>query len=408
MTQKRVIAAVAIAVVVVVGIILYLLLSEPKPRNLEDEWMRSVKDPTMQQVGEDGKMMLVVDDDPQSVLNYYVQWSQYPPNSRPLSADDVDKLQPYSLNTVPLPVVNTMPSDCITNDNGEVSCKNPATFLPIQCKMEADKIITIGTGDFSIRLFCVDEGNKRVKIESLTAKMFNDTATGQEIPSKFPPIHIGDDGSGGDATSGDLIYTITVRPTKTDWGNMFVEAKFKVGGKETDQRFTWYNTPHVIAEFQGKPTDRMKDGSLVVDVPVQIHKAGYYTFAANLQEKNDPQRFLATATFEGKLSVGRQVVPLRFFGKILRDQNVDGPYIVREIRGQRDNSGVTPDMVEKSFETGETLTTDSTEPFLEFMSIAPNYETESYDAKMFSKEEWTSDERKNRINYLEQRLKEQG
>ncbi|MBW7857924.1 MAG: hypothetical protein H3C43_06485 [Leptonema sp. (in: Bacteria)] len=351
--------------------------------------------------------MMVVNEDPRETLNRYVQWAQYPPDSRPLFGWQKDLIEPYNIPNMPLPIVDTPARGCTTNDDGMPVCKEPATFLSMKCDMNADQAVSVGTGDFHVKLFCVNEQQERLKIENIRTKIYR-IWDKQEIPSSLPAVHVGDDGSSGDEKAGDLVYTITVRPTKSDWGDMFVEADFRVNGKDQNQRAGWYSTPHDVASFESGISDRSESGNLVVMVPIQIKKAGYFLIEANLQEKNDPQRFLATASYEGKIEAGRQTIPLRFFGKILRDQNVDGPYIVREIRGRRNNSPVTPDMVQKSLETGEELHGEHTEPLWEFMKMAPQHETEAYEAKSFSKEEWNSDEKRRRIEFLEKLSREEG
>lgn len=406
MNQKRIFAVLVAVGVVALAVVLYLLLSEPGPSRVEEAEIAMPKDPTLSPVGEDGEMLLV-NEDPRDTLNRYVQWAQYPPDSRPLFGWQTDLIEPYHIPNMPLPIVDQPARDCTTNDDGMPVCKEPATFLSMKCDMNADQSVSIGTGDFHVKLFCVNEQQERLKIENIQTRIYR-IWNQKEIPSSLPAVHVGDDGSNGDEKSGDLIYTITVRPTKADWGDMFVEADFRVNGKQQNQRAGWFSTPHDVASFDSGISDRSENGNLVVRVPIQVKKAGYYLIEANLQEKNAPQRFLATASFEGKLEVGRQTISLRFFGKILRDQNVDGPYIVREIRGRRNNSPVTPDMVQKSIDSGEELHGEHTEPLWEFMRMSAPHETEAYEAKSFSKEEWNSDEKRRRIEFLEKLAREEG
>lgn len=380
-------------------------MREPTPTKLEEAEIASPKDPTLSPVGEDGEIM-IVNEDPGQALDRYVKWAQYPPDSRPLFGWQKDLIEPYRVLSQPLALVSKPAKGCTTDENGMPVCKEPAEFLNVRCDMNAEQSVSVGTGDHHIYLFCLDEKNERTKIENLKTRVFR-IFDRKEIPT-LPAIHAADDGSGGDATAGDLMYTITVRPAKSDWGDLFAEATFTVNGKEHVQRIGWYSTPHVVAEFQQGITDHNEGGHLIVRVPIQINKSGYYLIEANLQEKNDPQRFLATATYEAKLEAGRQTIPLRFWGKILRDQNVNGPYIVREIRARRNNSAVTPDMVQRSLDTGEEISGEQTEPLWEFVQMAKPYETNEYEAKSFGQEEWNSEEKQRRIDFLKQLAKEEG
>jgi hypothetical protein len=405
MNQKRILIALVITAVIALIVAVLLLLREPGSSKLEEAEIASPKDPTLTPVGEDGKLLLV-NEDPVETLNRYMQWAQYPPDSRPLFEWQKDLIEPYSIVAQPVPVIKSPARNCTPDENGMPVCKEPPEFLNVKCDMNAESAVSVGTGDHRIFLFCVDEKGTRLKLENLKTRVYR-VFDRKEIPT-LPAVHAGDDGSGGDEKANDLIYTVTVRPAKADWGDMFVEAAFQVSGKDHSQRAGWYSTPHIVAEFQQGITDQNEGGHLVVRVPMQIYKAGYYLIEANLQEKNDPHRFLATASFEGKLDPGRQVIPLRFFGKILYDQGVNGPYVVRQLRARRNNSPVTPDMVQRSIETGEEISGEHTEPLWEFVRMAPPYETREYEASQFGKEEWDSEEKRRRIEFLKKMIQEQG
>ncbi len=405
MNQKRIFIGLLIAVAIGLVAVIMLLFRDPAPSKVEEAEIASPADPTLVPADEEGRIMLV-NEDPVETLNRYVQWAQYPPDSRPLFEWQKDLIEPYRIVQQPLPVVSKPARGCTEDENGMPVCEEPPEFMNVKCDMNAESAVSVGRGDHRVFLFCVDEQGQRLKLENLKARVYR-VFDRKEIGT-LPPVHAGDDGREGDETGGDLMYTITVRPTRADWGDMFVEATFRVAGKEHNQRAGWYSTPHVVAEFQQGITDHNEGGHLVVYVPIQIRKAGYYLIEANLQEKNSPNRFLATASYEGKLETGLQRIPLRFWGKILRDQGVDGPYIVRELRARRNNSPVTPDMVQRSIETGEEVSGEHTEPLWEFVQMAPAYETQEYEASSFGSQEWDSEEKRRRIEFLERMVREQG
>ncbi|HMY46070.1 MAG TPA: hypothetical protein PKX74_11360, partial [Leptospiraceae bacterium] len=91
----------------------------------------------------------------------------------------------------------------------------------------------------------------------------------------------------------------------------------------------------------------------------------------------------------------------------LRDSGVDGPYVVREIRGRRNNSPVTPSMVRKALAENREISGNHTEPLWEYMNMAPNYTTKSYSADDFSKEEWNSEEKNQRIEFLKKQVEQE-
>ena len=402
MKEKRILIII-LSVIAIAAIVLISILIIKPTSNVIDADMASGEDPSLQYFGEDNQLVLI-NENPVDVLNQFMKWSQYPPDSRPLFEGQVDLIEPYTIKNLPTPAFKVLPNNCKPDDE---ECGSQIEFLEgITCDFNSEIQVSFGTDPIHFLLFCSNENNERLKLESLVAQVFR-TDDGKATPS-LPVISASDDGANGDVKANDRIYTITVKPGKQDWGFMTVSANFKINGNQITQVATWYSTPHTVAEFQDGVTDSIQDGHLVVRVPLLVKKAGYFLIESNLQEKNNPNRFIATATYEGKLNVGRQIIPLRFWGKLLGDQGIDGPYLVREIRARRDNAVVTPDMVERSFQTGEELHGEQIEPLWEYVKIAPIYETNEYRAKDFSKELWDSDQKQQRIKFLKQLIEEEG
>jgi hypothetical protein len=182
---------------------------------------------------------------------------------------------------------------------------------------------------------------------------------------------------------------------------MFLEVAFVVDGKKHVQRVDWYSTPQIVAEFSGNPTDRLEAGHLYIDIPITVYKAGYYIVRANLQENEERKRMVAQSTWEGELSAGAQVVRLQFFGKVINDSGIHGPYVVREIRAQRDNSPVNAAMLENALKSGTEIKPQKhTEPLMEYIKPAANYITAGYNAGDFSNDEWQSEQKERRLQYL--------
>lgn len=98
----------------------------------------------------------------------------------------------------------------------------------------------------------------------------------------------------------------------------------------------------VPARFVEGAEDAIEDGSLVVRVGVDVREPGRYLIDANLHA-NDGEPLVWTR-FKGELERGVQEVPLRFFGKALRDRGIGGPYVVAELRGARYREGVEPNL----------------------------------------------------------------
>ena len=105
----------------------------------------------------------------------------------------------------------------------------------------------------------------------------------------------------------------------------------------------------VPGRFTGTFRDRVREGSLEVEAGVEIEEEGFYRFDASLYGPGGEP--VAWAAFKGELSTRDGVVPLRFFGKVLYDLGVAGPYELRMLRGYRFRDGEFPDRVHlKDFE----------------------------------------------------------
>jgi hypothetical protein len=281
-------------------------------------------------------------------------------------------------------------------------CTTKGELSEIQCRLLPESAISVGKADFRVFLNCLKPGpeQKNSKLNITETKVYVEK---QRRPvGTLQPVGAGDDGTNGDAVKGDGVYTFLLRPTGNDWGPMYFEVFFEVEGLKHNQRVSWFSTPHVIAEFSGAPRDSLRNGHLIISVPVNVKKPGFFVIQANLQEKEGDQRMVASATWQGELTGGAQVVDLEFFGKVIRDQDINGPYVVRNIRGQRDNSGVTPAVLRKALESGQEVPAqDHKEPLFEYMSPGADHTTQSYNAKDFSDKEWESADKDRRINYLQ-------
>ncbi len=176
-------------------------------------------------------------------------------------------------------------------------------------------------------------------------------------------------------------------------------------GLKHNQRTSWFSTPHSIAEFKDGSQDAIKDGHLVVTVPVMITKKGYYNFDANLQAGSGAEvKFVGTSSVEGDFEPGAHTLEFQFWGKVLRDSGVDGPYAVTDIRGRRNNSPVTPSMVKKAMTENREISGNHTEPLWEYMLNAKDYTTRAYKSDDFSQEEWNSDEKRQRLEFLKNQI----
>jgi hypothetical protein len=146
-----------------------------------------------------------------------------------------------------------------------------------------------------------------------------------------------DDGTGADLGAGDHDYTAAFTPSDEQRAALFkggehvyVEVAFEAPENKGLMRYplvvTYSREPD--AKLNGKYSDAASGGGMVIDVGVTAEKAGHYRVIGSLYAA-DGERAIAFATAQADLGVGDGTLPLQFFGKVLRDSGIDGPYELR-------------------------------------------------------------------------------
>ncbi len=391
-------------IVILFSIVLYFLLRDTGRDETEKQEESSHRDPTLERVG-DGPIE-IVSDDPEEILERYRTWAQYPPYSRPLYSGMVDLTDPFNAERPPVGVIQNPAQGCASGPDGMPKCEKNAELSDVQCEMTPEKSVVVGKHDLKVFLRCFNKEGVNLPVTGITPRIYR--MLYRAVYPSLPPISSGDDGANGDVRAGDHIYTFLIRPTSEDWGQMYLEVDMEVKGLRHNQRASWMGTPHIVAQFNTPVQDRLRDGHLIISIPVSIYKAGYYEFEANLQEKNGDQRLVASSTFEGELEAGNRTIEFVFWGKVIRDRHIDGPYVVRQIRGKRNNSPVTPAMVKRAATENKPVPEPRyTEPMWEHIEMSADADTGSYNASEFSTAAWDSKEKQDRIQFLEEMARRQ-
>lgn len=113
--------------------------------------------------------------------------------------------------------------------------------------------------------------------------------------------------------------------------------------RELSLDFAYALAPEVV--IHGLASDRVVDGSLELGVDVELAAAAPVRLIATLFA---PDGTTPLAVYDDRYfptRAGRQVVPVRVFGKILRDRGVDGPYRLGAVHGYVFHDGQAPDQV---------------------------------------------------------------
>jgi hypothetical protein len=107
----------------------------------------------------------------------------------------------------------------------------------------------------------------------------------------------------------------------------------------------------VPARFTGAFSDRVENGSLVVEAGIQVERPGRYLIDCNLYDADD--RPVAWTRYKGELEAGAATAPLEFFGKVVVDAGARPPFRIGELRGSLYAPGEDPDLVSmRPFEGG--------------------------------------------------------
>jgi len=137
-----------------------------------------------------------------------------------------------------------------------------------------------------------------------------------------------DDGQDGDGLAGDRDYTATLTPDpdrpEEFQGRYTIEVSAETVTGEILVATTnfFYSTPG--AHLTGQYRDAIVDGHLQIEAEVAVETAGEFKIEATITSPSAVMLGHTRTTVN--LEPGTSWVPMRLWGLILREQNVDGPY----------------------------------------------------------------------------------
>lgn len=284
-------------------------------------------------------------------IQRYLEANVYPPTSGRLTAEATDLLYPNQRYEKPRPL----------DEDGDLT----SVFTADRYYYTGDEVALVWLE--------VRDGGRPADVDVLQA-----TARAEQRgrPSgDFVDLGLQSDG----ARWGGVLDLAQVFPDHH--GTILLEVAYEVEGEVHDEAIRIFSTPldRVPAQLSGDFRDSVNEGSLLVEVGVDVRDPGFFRFDANLYDRHGEP--VAFAVFKGDLEPGENWLPLEFFGKILRDQGAMGPYSVEQIRGYRFLEGQTPDR--------ERLVDDLV-----------THRTSPYDAAVFSDAEYTSEHKEQMVQLM--------
>jgi hypothetical protein len=166
----------------------------------------------------------------------------------------------------------------------------------------------------------------------VTATTIRATLTTEDL-APLAQVEFHDDGLDGDAAAGDGRYTVRF-PGATLGGALsrsyLVQVEAKLGGDDVRNAATsfLYASPH--AQLTGNYRDAVTDGSLVVGVEIDVSQAGRFHVEATLYGSDGLVK-IAWAQAAQWLDPGTHWLDLSYYGLILRERGIDGPYVLRYV-----------------------------------------------------------------------------
>lgn len=235
----------------------------------------------------------------------YREMAQYPPWSRPFGEDGAD---PILRDREVSPISAAGP-------DGEEPI---LTVFPDQVSFEAPEPVLLYA--------FLTRGGERVPAESIAATLTT------ELMQPLGEVTFSDDGGEGDRAAGDLVYTARIALDEAlypELSDSFL-ARVRAVTSEQQERLAatgfLYSNPH--AQLTGNYRDTIVDGSLAIDAEIEVTRPGRFHLEGTLYDPSGA-RGLAEAHTAADLPAGRHWLRLVFYGRILHQSGVDGPYLLR-------------------------------------------------------------------------------
>lgn len=319
--------------------------------------------------------------DIEQVIEDYSEWAKYPPDSRPLLSSHEDVLNP---RLIPV-TIQVMPKLL----KGEVKDSG------YSCRLQPE-YHTVTEG-MSLRIFltCYKSGTDKKQKINIDSTVIEGRA-GKNL-FKPPSLSGNDSGLDGDVLRDDLIYTFHFRPRTSDWGDMNFSVHFYIDGDVSKTKHTlsqhFFSSPIAPARFTGKFFDRIENGSLLIEIELQVFEPGKYTIEANLMTDTDEP--IGYARKDQKLFSGKQIITLQYFGKIIGSSRESGPYKLTNVRGILNTDVIQEEMLSQSPEEVDRMLNKisddrpkhKTIPYYNEIYLTANYDLNEFDSKDYDSPE---------------------
>lgn len=305
-------------------------------------------------------------------LNEYRLATRYPPESRPASEhpDQMDLAQPE----------RTQPFRDESNTSNEEDAALSVVLRQDRVFLSSDEAVT-----FTVK--CVDRqgATQRCTISESVAM----EAPHREGVAPLAPVAVvfNDEGREGDVAPGDGVHTLRFVPARSGFlastGTLRVGVVVAASSARHPAFFDVTYTGAPPAAYTGEIREVVADGSLHLDVGLQVKKPGRYVITGRVDDAGGAP--FAWVQFNDELPAGKQHARLTVFGKLIVDGSPAFPLRLRDVEGF--------------------LLHEQGDPDRELLPVraGPVHTTRTHRGEQFSSAEWTSEQRE---RYLEELQKD--
>ena len=223
--------------------------------------------------------------------------------------------------------------------------KTDGTIDPtVNVKSTQTRVFVANKESVVFSITAVDKSGKILPLFVNRAVAVGAPAPGQRAGAQVTML-FSDDGSNGDASAGDGVYSATLNPSTSGLANfngtIRTDVRFTVRDSSASLLFDIIYTPETPATWTGAIRDVQEAGSLNFYLKANVNQGGRYLINGRVDDATGKP--LALLSFNEILPTGPQEIKLSLFGKLLTDQQPAFPLTLRDVDGYLLKENTDPD-----------------------------------------------------------------
>lgn len=254
-------------------------------------------------------------------LDAYLEANRYPPGSRP-AREHPDQLRPHHVEPVKLPLARA-----------------DQKLTDAKVTLRQDRLFLVGDEAATLTIACEDsDGPAPCEVISGVAGLPPSARAGMPGGPPDVPVSFASAGQEGVLSA---IFQPSARGFGGYHGTIRISVELKVDAETGGAAFDVQYTPAPPATFTGRVREALQDGSLDLLVEMAVDRPGRYVLAARVDDARG--RTFAYLSFNEELGEGQKEARLRLFGKLIRDEEAEPPFRLRDVEGYLLKENTFPD-----------------------------------------------------------------